>query len=583
MEGYVLVVGPPGTDLTEAAKRLKVELGAEMKDVEEEIKRDPETEEALDAIKATYTTPINMETITHNLPLPKIRDLWKKAVARCLKELALSEAPLRILASHLIYYCGKRNEFYSVIARDSLFYEPRRETVLGPISVLSLVDDIYDMYMRLPDLYSTDQIESFLRKLERDMNINARRLSQARLSSLTLGWQLRNLLHLLSWRHLEPIMAENLAVELKVSFLVWPVKQLIESIKPWLMNPQTITAYLSHPITDARNERNEFGKWPEFAKEVNRLQETLSRQDITLAMPTGIDELRFRVRKRRYTGHLEARWPPIVENENKLLYFKPDSAKDGDYTTLLRPKCWNFQARNLSLLKSRKYTPALRSEINAFLQILVRQIEAQISSRDFLFIYHTKGLVVYRPYYAREPRPAFSPGVDAEVRLWEDIVQLGEQKFIAFVHFKKDLKFILQAKQDKIWSEFVDTVWGPLYKKYNLDKNTVEDMVKNKGRITEMESILDRASVTSKDRRRLRTEFPARWKQGKIELLRKYLINDVRVKPELLGVWVLDDFDALRANAPHIAGFLRNGTPKGNNWEFEIESLFPDNSIPIER
>lgn len=582
MKEYILVFAPPGVGLSKASNRLARELDAEIMDIEEEIKNDPKTEEALDAIKATFTRPVNMETVTHNLPRSAINEFWKESVARCLKTLEESNKPVKILSGHLIYYSGKRNEFYSVIDRDCFFLKTRNKIRLKPTCVILLIDDIYDMYMRLPDLYSPNQIESFLRKLERDINIDASSLSKDRLSSLTLGWEVRNLLHLLSWRHIEPIIAENLALQLGAKFLVWPVKQLIESIKPWLKSSQTIAIYLSHPISDPRNERNELGKWPEFTNEINELQEILYTQGITLVMPTGIDELRFQVRNQKYTGYLEARWPSVVEDEAKLLYSQPDKAQDINYDILLKPKYWDFQKQNLSQLENSEYTEALRSEVNAFLQVLVREIEAQISSRDFLFIYHTKGLIVYRPYYAIEPRPTFSRGVDAEVRLWEDIVQLREQKRIAFVHFNKDVEFILKSKKDKVPQEFVDTVWGLLSEKYYVERNTVENMVKNKGNISEIESILNRANIAQRDRKKLKKEFLTNWKHGKIELLKKYLINVIEVKEELIGLWVLNDFDELRAETSNIANFLHNGTPRSNNWEVQVESIFPDNYIITE-
>jgi hypothetical protein len=173
--------------------------------------------------------------------------------------------------------------------------------------------------------------------------------------------------------------------------------------------------------------------------------------------------------------------------------------------------------------------------------------------------------------------------------LWEDIVQLRGQKRIAFVHFKKDVDFALQAKRDKILEEFVDVVWGLLYEKYYTDRNTVENMVKNKGNISEVENILNKTNITQRDKRKIQTEFPKNWKQGKIELLKKYLINivlpdekDKEKRQELIGAWVLNDFAALKGETSNIANFLRNGIPKGNKWEDQIESLFPDNFITIQ-
>lgn len=575
MKEYILVLAPPGVSLGNVVNRLKEELDAEAKDIEEEIKENPETEKALEGIMATFKPPINMETITHNLPRTQISKLWKDAVARCLRSLYKSNKPVKILSGHLVYYSGKRKEFYSVIQSKYFFLAGRRQ--FRPAYILWIVDDIYDMYIRLPDLYSPDQIESFLMKLARDMDIDIKSLSKEQLAFITMEWEAKNLLHLLSWRHIEPIIAENLALQLSAKFLAWPIKQLTESLKLWLKS-QSIPIYISHPISEPRNARNETGSWPEFTKEINSLQEIFSKQGITLVMPTGIDELRFEVKNKQYTGYLQDRWPLLCEN-NKLLYVRPDNTTDASYNTLLLPKYWNFQECRLSQLKPHEYDETLKCQISAILQLLIREIESQIASRDFLFIYNTKGLLVFRPYYARKPRPTFSGGVDAEIRLWEDIVQLEPQKHIAFIHFEDDVKFMLDSKRDEIWEEFVDILWELLRREYIIKRDVVENMAQNKGNIREMEGILNRADIAQKDINRLKESFSINWRQGKIELLKKYLINSVDVKEELIGVWVLKDFKSAIDESSNIANFLRKAIPSSNKWKEQIDNIFPDSLI----
>jgi hypothetical protein len=331
-------------------------------------------------------------------------------------------------------------------------------------------------------------------------------------------------------------MAENLAHQLGVPFLVWSVKQLTESIKLCFDNPESLPIYLSHPVSEPRRERDENGDWPEFTYEVNQLQQVLCEHGITLIMPTGIDELRFHLQEGRYTGYLKDRWP-LIDNETELLY--------------------------------------------AFLQVLVREIESQIAWRDLLFIYHTEGLMVFRPFYAREPKATFSGGVDAEVGLWEDLSQLGSKKRAVFIHFEEDVKLMFEAKRERIWKEFVYAVWDLLHKKYNIkDRDIVENMVQNRGDISEVEKILNRSNITQRDKEVLRSEFLEIWHQGKIYLLKKYLISAVNVKEEkLIGIWILKDFEQLKKESVNIANFLRNGGQSGNNWEEQIENLFPDNFI----
>ena len=163
--------------------------------------------------------------------------------------------------------------------------------------------------------------------------------------------------------------------------------------------------------------------------------------------------------------------------------------------------------------------------------------------------------------------------------MWEDISQLGSKKRTAFIHFEEDVKLMLEAKGESIWKEFVDAVWKLSTKNYHIGRDTVENMVQNRGDISEVENILNRSNITQRDREVLRKGFPKIWHQGKIDLLKKYLSNSVVVKEELIGIWVLKDFEQLKKESVNIANFLRNVMPAGNNWEEQIENLFPDNFI----
>lgn len=196
MKGYILVFAPPGVKLGSVVNKLAEKLKAEAKDIEEEIKDNPDTEKALNDIGATFTRPINMETVTYHLPRSEIIKLWDAAVARCLKRLGDSDKPIKILSGHLIYYSGKRNEFYSVVDQATLATDN-----LKPTSVLLFVDDLYDMYAQLTEseqLYSPSQVDQFLRKFERETVIDIDSLPRERSSSIIMGWEIRNLLHHLS-------------------------------------------------------------------------------------------------------------------------------------------------------------------------------------------------------------------------------------------------------------------------------------------------------------------------------------------------------------------------------------------------
>jgi len=113
---YALVFAPPGVRLGATIQKICKELDAEPRDIDDWIKQSPATIQALDEINATYTLPLNMETVAFHLPRSRVAELWKSAVASCLEELESSNKETRILSGHLTYYSGQRNEFYSAYA-----------------------------------------------------------------------------------------------------------------------------------------------------------------------------------------------------------------------------------------------------------------------------------------------------------------------------------------------------------------------------------------------------------------------------------------------------------------------------------
>jgi len=574
----VLIIAPSGVELGDAVGKLAKKLGAASADIEAEMKRDPKTEESLKKINASFTSPINMETVTHNLPRLKVSDLWNNALARCVKQLKESSKRVKILSGHLVYYSSKRSEFYSVVDFSSLLSENNGGPELRITKILLLVDDIYDMYTRLSELYSPSQVGPLMER----MGIPVSESSKETIARVTMTWQTNRLLSLLSWRSVEPIIAENLALRLNSEFLIWPVKQGIDAITIWLKkSPHAV--YLSHPIGEPRRQQNSTGKWPSFTTEVNKLQKQFSKHGITLASPTGIDEYRFEEKKAssstmpRYTGRLNARWP-LIEKDSDTLYKRPKMGGSPDYEELLLPRYWDPPTGELWLLKG-NYPRELKDEVDANIQLLIAEIESQISSRDFLFVYHTKGLLVYRPYFGKKPKASFSGGVDAEVRLWEDIVQLGIASRIAFVHFEQDVRSMLFAKKDQVGDEFVDQMGTLLKKILKVPRETIKGMVQNQGKVKEVQDILNRSNLAQRDRIKLERAFQANWKTGKVELIRKYLAGGVTVSKELIGIWILESYQALQSELAAIAHFLQTGSPQGNNWEPQVQSLLLDNQI----
>jgi len=514
-----------------------------------------------------------METVTRNLPRLTVSELWKKAVARCLKKLEESEKPVKLLSGHLTYYSSKRSEFYSVVDFQTLSGRdnPRNKLQLG--KVLLLIDDIYDMYARLQELYSVDLIESLIRSLD----IDVRKSSREALTRVTMGWQTRNLLHLLSWRHMEPITAENLARQLGADFLIWSVKQLTESVEKWLRS-EANPIYLSHPISQARREmKGARGRWPDFTRQVNDFQKSFASRGITIVMPTGIDEYRFEMKSLRskdgpqFTGRLSPRWPAVGEPAQMLYSMPPDK---GNLDDLLLPKYYDPGGRRLVVLEKSGVSNELKSEIHAYCQVLVSEIESQVASRDFLIVYYTDGLLVFRPYYSSKPRPDFAHGVADEVRLWKEIVQLGDKtRRIAFVHFIGDVKSMISAKAADVRKDLVDTTWNLLQQEVNVSRDVTEGLLKNQGRIVQTQEILNKSDIAHRDKERIEKAFNEDLKKAKVRLLKEYLTNGLNVDDRLVAIWLIKDSESLQAEIANIAQFLRTGTPHGNEWEETAASL----------
>jgi hypothetical protein len=117
---YIVVCAPSGSGLRGAIEKLRNILpDTDVQDVEDILCESRQAEE--DLSKAGVSRPLNapkwpeMYDITWNLSRSQIVDLWKDAVSEALYRLKKSEKVIKILFCHLIYYGGRRDEFYSPI------------------------------------------------------------------------------------------------------------------------------------------------------------------------------------------------------------------------------------------------------------------------------------------------------------------------------------------------------------------------------------------------------------------------------------------------------------------------------------
>ncbi len=587
MSDYSIVVGPPGIGLRSVASKLQngldtevADLDTEVADIEDKMKLNPD-------VVSVCGEKATMEQINTTFPRTKISQFWKSAAKQCVKELAESEKEFKVLTGHLVYYSSRWRMFYSVVDRDSLGTDLEDGTSIHPKSVVLLLDDIYDMYERLSnkgDLFDPALFEDYILGLG-DKEINWAGLSNARKSFHTMKWLVGNYLELLFWRNIEMLTAQNLADNLGAEFLIWPVKQCRDSLQQWMSDTLGVaSAYLSHPISQPRREQKLRGEWPDFTEEVNELQQAFSSVDVLLAMPTSIDEFRFRSDEEgRNDGHLRPRWP-LIEPQDSLLYTRPSGVNSADFNDALRPRYWGG-ASGMQQLSANEADARLRNELNALIETLKGQIALQTAARDFVFIYCNKAFLVYRPYYGTTPRTEFSSGVEAELELWKQIVRLGEQKRLAIVHFRDDLTAFLHKRGRQLLITDISNALPRAYAVKGMTWVTSErarNMIESRGTLTEAHSILGGREVSARDRTKAKDEFPHAFREAKTDALRKYMLGPLarfELPSELVGIWVLQDVSEANQAIQHIGGFFVKGEPRGNEWEKLVDDIFPNTLV----
>jgi hypothetical protein len=447
------------------------------------------------------------------------------------------------------------------------------------------------MYMRLRapgKLYADGKVAHFLNRILSQSD-GQQALGDVEAARLTLGWQVRTLLSLLAWRAQETLLAEWLAHTTQVPadrVLAWGVKESASGIAHWINGTNPLTIYLSHPITEARRFKRERGDWPEFTHEINGLQHLLDDLNITLVAPTGIDELRFRMDGINPTGALEPRWP--LPDEPSLYGAPPANDDIGgapDYVDLLTPRRWT--SGRPGLLKRIRVHRDDEAWIAASVQPLVREIEAQISARDLFLVYHTDGLLVYRPLFnTGAPRALFSSGVEEEVRLWSELCKVGLQRRMAVLHLTSEVQAMAELRRSQNLGNLTMLWLAEIRRQFHvtLDMDTAQKLVQGKGAFEDQERLLRQHQLPQESAVQIQRFMEERWNEVKLRLLETYLLGDVvRLGEERIdvlrlywGIWVVDDLDAVAPALREIAEFFHARQPSSNDWGRHLPALLPD-------
>ena len=499
----LLVCAPSGTGLTGVGKKLVGVSG-----VDGESNRDPAPSVAVFDLETELCKNISDTRLTVEpgrehpdmrevlfLPRGSVLDAWDATCKRILR-MPVGSASLRVVFLHLTWYHADTSEFFSPINARLFLGEDSARAGDGPAcdvrQVILLIDDVYDMFLRLQkdgDLYEKENIDrdaDLLKKLRKFLPMDKpyrlsegdqERIYEKRLRLESTEMALMQLIH---WRRAEMMHAENLARTLGAEFTLLGTKHSWESFWYVVERPATPKTYLSHRISEVRRKNKAvnalpgvLGDWEDVADEVNDLHQEFLKHRQLLINPTAIDELRFDdlepwrpeppdegesdrgdegesdrdpvpLLSRGQSPLLARRWP--LPKNTPMLWSQPGG--DAPATApqeVLSPDDASVQHTELLKGGLDLHDPVS----SAVARSLARQIYFDIAARDHMIVEHTPGLCVYRPFFStghsEEGKGAdWSSGVEREIDHWRKKVPGEAQPRAALVHTRPETMARLQ-------------------------------------------------------------------------------------------------------------------------------------------
>jgi len=577
---YVILSAPSGSGLRGAVGKLSQSADdIKIVDIEDILCSLPSTENALNNAGVTPPTDgprtFEMYDITWNLSRFQIIELWEEATTNALHQLSRSTENLKILSCHMLYFCGKREEYYSPINPSNL-----KNSRYTPSHILLLIDDVYDMYLRLARegaLFDPKtRIPALKGRIKEEEGVDLNKLNADRLKSICSEWQLGVMANLLYWRNLEIIIAEQLALQFRSNFLVWGTKQLTDVPILWMQSESPVTIYLSHPISRPRRMHRKTGRWPEVVSRFNGLQSGLLQYDVSCVMPSAIDEYRIKRSERRNNTKrripfLETRWP-LPGDINSILYSFPSPLRSADHRKILSYKKWNFKRKEFVSVSS--CSTETSEAIDAYLRGFERHVEHQVSSRDHMFVSWTDGILVFRPLFSD---PVWSSGVRAEIKHWALIARSDVKKRILFVHFYRDVLDLIEyynsdpGRKMSLEKEIEDELITIISTDFNLDERTSSDVLKHIKRGAPGE-LLDQCPISPNVASDIQEEFIASENKAKKRWLEKkligYEISIGEVNKDQVEYYVVRDFRSLKEKYVEICVFFKTGDKQADNTSF---------------
>lgn len=191
-------------------------------------------------------------SIISQVPQDEVRKLWRGAFEEAVKEATAEDPDLVILLACLTYYRDETYEFYSPVDL-KLLADLQAEGKMPKLGgILTLIDDIYNVYYRL----SLDGHVFSIRRLvethlPKDLPSEASRYREA------MGLVVQSLIRVLEWRESEIQSAYALAAAMGTTAFTLAVKHPIETGVRMLLGDastqfglgRSFPVYVSHPIS----------------------------------------------------------------------------------------------------------------------------------------------------------------------------------------------------------------------------------------------------------------------------------------------------------------------------------------------
>jgi hypothetical protein len=513
----------------------------------------------------------NVGDVTRYLARTQVIELWKHALRQSIAALDYraaeaaresSERSINLLTCHLDLYGGRRRELYSPLDIRTLTEDSHVVT-----RVLLLIDDIYDMYVRLARpsfLYDEAAgIAEYVHDKERGA-------SQARTEAKSdaefqahaiwpLEWKTSVLAALITWRRAEMLMAEAAAHQLRSGYGVFGVKHSISAVGHWLVDEDRASVYISHPISRPRREQRMTGAWPRdgVVEQCNELQGGLDQHSVTCVIPTAIDELRLTPNDRNQPlPRFDRRWPVSGKSDfSETLYALPGTkSPDPVHTYLLLAKADQ------------------RDDFDwgPWLQSLENQIKTEVAFRDHHLVAANSGLLVFRPFYGDGRTPQ---GVAAEVDHWRALAEVDQKRRAAFIHFVPDVEQVLNRAAAlpagggglgyQVYAATVTLLEDKGFSRRGLAQLIIQRLQEDQS----FESLLDAGVIPSDVQSRLREQWPEILKAASVVVLQEQLTL-IAMPSGQAAIWVVDSPEQLARLYPEIGGFLRGAiASQPNDWE----------------